>query len=239
MSYLTGFYENFVDEKGRVIMPKKLKEQMDALKGKNLTVYINSYGGSVPAGVAMANMLARHDGNTTAVVDGYCCSIATQIFFAAKNRKMPENAYLMIHKPSTATAGDANEMRKVAEILDVLQEGLETTYRKAALEDTTAEDIHKMVESETWLTGAEAAQYFDIEVLESSQAMNCIGNADKLKAIGCKKIPDLNFADIRQDDNNEPSKDARLQKDMANVKEDKEKRVKIALALAKGTVNGR
>ena len=28
MSYLTGFYENFVDEKGRVIMPKKLKEQM-------------------------------------------------------------------------------------------------------------------------------------------------------------------------------------------------------------------
>ena len=28
MSYLTGFYENFVDEKGRDIMPKKLKEQM-------------------------------------------------------------------------------------------------------------------------------------------------------------------------------------------------------------------
>ncbi len=28
MAYLTGFSEHFVDEKGRVILPKKLKEQM-------------------------------------------------------------------------------------------------------------------------------------------------------------------------------------------------------------------
>lgn len=28
MAYLTGFYENFVDEKGRAILPKELKEQM-------------------------------------------------------------------------------------------------------------------------------------------------------------------------------------------------------------------
>ena len=34
MAYLTGYFENFVDEKGRVIMPKKLKELM----GKDLVV---------------------------------------------------------------------------------------------------------------------------------------------------------------------------------------------------------
>ena len=28
MAYLTGYYENFVDEKGRAILPKDLKEQM-------------------------------------------------------------------------------------------------------------------------------------------------------------------------------------------------------------------
>ena len=28
MAYLTGYSEHFVDEKGRVILPKKLKEQM-------------------------------------------------------------------------------------------------------------------------------------------------------------------------------------------------------------------
>ena len=28
MVYLTGYYENFVDEKGRAILPKELKEQM-------------------------------------------------------------------------------------------------------------------------------------------------------------------------------------------------------------------
>ncbi len=44
MSYLTGYYENFVDEKGRVIMPKKLKEQMGSelvfTRGLDECVYV-------------------------------------------------------------------------------------------------------------------------------------------------------------------------------------------------------
>ena len=37
--------------------PAELKRQLDELQGKDLTIYINSYGGSIPAGVAMANMI--------------------------------------------------------------------------------------------------------------------------------------------------------------------------------------
>lgn len=44
MSYLTGYYENFVDEKGRVIMPKKLKELMGSelvfTRGLDECVYV-------------------------------------------------------------------------------------------------------------------------------------------------------------------------------------------------------
>ena len=44
MAYLTGYYENFVDEKGRVIMPKKLKEQMGSelvfTRGLDECVYV-------------------------------------------------------------------------------------------------------------------------------------------------------------------------------------------------------
>ena len=80
-----AFAQMFDDGKNYA-WPADLKKQLDELKGKDLTVYINSPGGNVFAGVAMASFLKRHDGKTTAVVDGWCCSIATEIFFACRAR---------------------------------------------------------------------------------------------------------------------------------------------------------
>ena len=198
--------------------PAELKRQLDDLKGKDLNIYINSYGGSVAAGLAMAHMIERHDGKTTAIVDGIAASIATQIFFSANVCKCPSNAYIMIHKPWSIAQGDANEMRKVAEILDTLQKGLESTYCKKALNDVSAEQIHAMTEAETWFTGAAAAEKFKIEVLDAVKAVNCIGSIDKLKAMGAKKIPpSLNFL---------PEKKMSVDDDWAQVD--------LALAIAKG-----
>lgn len=157
--------------------PAEIRAQLDALKGKPLTIYINSDGGEVAAGVAIANMIARHDAPTRAVVDGWCCSIATQAFFASDSREMPENAYLMIHKPWTAVRGDADDLLRAAEFLDTLQKGLETTYNKAARDGVTAEKVHEMTEAETWLTGAEAAALFDITLTEAAPVLNCYGGA--------------------------------------------------------------
>lgn len=155
--------------------PADIRQQLDAMRGKPLTVYINSDGGSVPAGVAIANMISRHDAPTKAVVDGWCCSIATQIFFAADAREMPENAYLMIHKPWTVASGDADEMMRAAAYLETIQTGLETTYAKAAREGVTPEQIHELVNAETWLTGRDAAELFEIDLQEAAPTLNCIG----------------------------------------------------------------
>ena len=176
-----GFLEAW-DEGTDYEWPKSVKEKLDAIDDDApLTVYINSDGGSVPAGVAIANMIARHKGKTAAVVDGWACSIATQIFFAADERKIPSNAYLMIHKPSTVAAGDANDFQKAIDALETIQEGLETTYRNAARDGVTDEQIHQMVEDTTWLTGAEAAEFFDIELLGATQTAACAGGPVKLK----------------------------------------------------------
>lgn len=199
--------------------PTELREQLDSLKGKELTLYINSYGGSIPAGVAMANMIKRHDAKTTAIVDGYCCSIATQIFFSANECKMPANSWLMIHKPWGYAEGDANFMRKTAEILDNLQSGLEEEYRrKSKVEDA---EVHNMVENETWLTGTEAAEKFKIELLDATKTLNCVGNIEKLKAIAKKIPPSLNF--IPEEKNTPP-------------KEIDWSEIEITLARAKGVM---
>lgn len=173
----SGAFLSSWDEGDGYQWPSEIRAQLDALKGKPFTIYINSDGGEVAAGVAIANMIARHDAPTRAVVDGWCCSIATQAFFAADAREMPENAYLMVHKPWAAVRGDADDLLKGAEFLDALQRGIETTYRKAARDGVTPEKIHEMVEAETWMTGAEAAKIFDISLTKPEAVLNCYGGA--------------------------------------------------------------
>lgn len=174
--------------------PAKLKAQLDGVKDKELEIHINSYGGSVFAGVAMANFIANHKPKTTAIIDGIAASIASQIFFSADVCKIPANGYVMIHRPFTITEGNAEDLRKAAEILDTIQKGLETTYQKKALDGVTAEEIQAMMNAETWFTGTEAAQYFKVELMEPVKVLNYAGDRNKLKAAGIKKIPEpLNF----------------------------------------------
>lgn len=214
-----GCFEAWDDPGTGFEWPKEIREQLDALKGKDLTIYINSDGGVVPAGVAIANMIARHDGHTTAVVDGWCCSIATQIFFAADERRMPSNAYLMIHKPACGVYGNSDDLLKTADVLDTIQEGLETTYRKAALDGVTDEQIHDMVEAETWLTGAEAAEVFDIQLTEPLKAVACVGK------VHTKHVPEnIRIAPPPVDEA------------PGNDDDDATAEIEIALALAKGAL---
>lgn len=216
--------------------PANIKKQLDEIdENQPLTVYINSDGGSVNAGVAIANMIARHKGPTTAVVDGWACSIATQIFFAADTCKIPSNAYLMIHKPACVVRGDTNELGKAIEMLNTIQSGLESTYIKAAKEGVTPEQIHDMVENETWLTGEDAAKYFNVNVDEATQTAASLGESFRLTASKCKFIPD----DIRALLDKQPDKtpkeppkpDDQAEKEKLN---DMKMQVAIALALAEG-----
>ena len=196
--------------------PSDIKKQLDECKGKPLTIYINSDGGSVPAGVAISSMIARHDAPTLAVVDGWCCSIATQIFFSADKRQMPSNAYLMIHKPSCVVYGTSDDMLKAAESLEVIQSGLEETYKKCALPETTAEEIHTMVNNETWLTGTQAAEKFDIEITEPLKAVAKFGMAKNKM----RNIPkDIRFTQSQQTVNNISREQKIIQEALALAKE--------------------
>lgn len=229
-----GIMEEWRDNTTGYQWPDKIRQQLDALRGKDLTIYINSDGGSVPAGVAMANMIARHDGRTTAIVDGWCCSIATQVFFSADVRKIPSNAYLMIHKPSVFIGGNADDLRRGADVLDTIQKGLEATYRSAAHEDVTDEDIHQMVNEETWLTGEQAAAFFHVEVLESERMAACVGSTKLMRDVPA----DLRFA-VKAGDFKPPTA-AQMQQEeearCANAAQEDKARAEIALALAKGAM---
>lgn len=156
--------------------PEKVKDFLDEAKGKDLNIYVNSGGGSVFAGMAIYNMLKRHEGNKTVYVDGLAGSISSVIALAGDRVVIPSNAYMMIHKPWNCTQGNANDFREMADMLDKIEEGILNVYSENINEDIDIEEIKELVNAETWLTGEDASKYFNIELSKSIEVVACVSD---------------------------------------------------------------
>ena len=181
--------------------PEKVKDFLDEAKGKELNIYVNSGGGSVFAGMAIYNMLKRHEGNKTVYVDGLAGSIASVIALAGDRVVIPSNAYMMIHKPWIYSMGNANELREQANMLDKIEEGILNVYSENLKEDVDIEEIKEMVNNETWLTGEDASKYFNIELSTNIEAVACISDYYDNYGKVPKNIKNNSVKNINQLDN--------------------------------------
>ena len=145
--------------------PSDIREQLKQMDGKTVDVYINSPGGHVNAGMAIANILARHNGKTIAHNDGEVASIAVAPFMACDERKMSVNTTMMVHPPSTFVAGNASDFEKAIRALNTIQESIINMLAQSAREDISVDDIRRDVEAEKWYTAEEAAKMYDIEIV--------------------------------------------------------------------------
>jgi ATP-dependent protease ClpP protease subunit len=144
------------DEIGAFGIPAKVF--LDELKAlgpvAELTLRINSPGGSVFDGIAIYNALKRHDARVTVWIDGIAASIASMIAMAGDEVVMPENAMLMLHDPSALVIGTAVDMRGMAEALDKMKAGMVAAYRDRSGRDDA--EIEALMRDETWLSAREA-----------------------------------------------------------------------------------
>lgn len=143
------------------------KDALNEHNGKDLEIYINSPGGSVWEAQAIVSMLQRHTGTKTAYIDGLAASAASFIAMSCDKVIMPENAYLMIHKAWNICGGNGDELRKQADMLDKVDDGILSVYMKKS--KVSEDEMKKLVAEETWFTGKEAIDYFDIEKVEEKQ----------------------------------------------------------------------
>lgn len=128
--------------------------ELKALKVTDITARINSGGGSVFEGQAIYNSLVNHPAKVNVVIDGIAASIASVIAMAGDNISITEGSHIMVHKPWSMAMGDANSMRKEAEVLDSLESGIIDIY--AARTGKSREKLEKWVSEETWFKGAAA-----------------------------------------------------------------------------------
>lgn len=143
-------------------------------------LHIHSPGGDVMQGFAIYNTLSRLKAKVDIWVDGVAASMASMIVcLPGATVHMPENAWLMVHKPWGGIAGDSDDMRDYADWLDRNEALMLSAYmNKTGLGQ---EELEAMLKAETWLNGAEAVEKGFADTLEPElQAAACV-NENKLK----------------------------------------------------------
>lgn len=134
-----------------------LEELKAADDGKRqIVVAINSVGGEVGDGFAIHNALQRLGERVTARIDGFAISAAGVVAMGAHKVQMHDNAMLMMHNPWAWAAGDSEEFRKVADIMDQMLEGIIASFKHRPNLTVDDAELRRMINAETWLTAAEA-----------------------------------------------------------------------------------
>lgn len=155
------------------VTPSQVRAVIGKLEdGEDITFEISSPGGSVTAGIAIANLIREASANghhTNAKVIGIAASMASVIACACDDITIAESAFMMIHNPWTVTQGDSEEIRKEADTLDKMRDAMISFYRGKF--SKTDEEIKAMMDAETWFSGAECETFGFKATVEPSETL--------------------------------------------------------------------
>lgn len=185
----------------------EFRKELSQYKGKNVTVWVNSYGGDVFAGVGMFNALMAHKktGGHVTTYGEKVYSAAVMPFLAGDQREMTLGGILMVHNPLTSVYGYADDLRKAAASLDKVKESIVNIYESATGIDR--ETLSNLMDRETEMTAKEAVEsgmatgIADLQGQENKAAdYKGIVNSVKTARAGLMK-----YIDLSQRDGKEPA----------------------------------
>lgn len=163
---LVYLYGDVVDEKPvdwwtgeeidkEYILAEDVRNTVGAIETDVVELHINSYGGSLFASVAIFNFLRASGKKIDVVIDGVAASGASLIAMCGRSLKMPKNTMLMIHRASTFGYGNCEDLRKVADMLEKLDNTvLIETYADKC--NCSRDELMEKISNETWISAAEA-----------------------------------------------------------------------------------
>ena len=164
------------------------KEKLDEIgEVEEINLYVNSPGGSVFEGIAIANMLKRHPARVIGYVDALAASIASNIIASCDEVHMYANSMLMIHNAWNVVAGNSAELRKAADDLDRINEVQIQTYMAKIGEKASEEEIRALMDTESWLSAQKALELGLCDVIE--EANNAVASISKEHLDIFKNVP--------------------------------------------------
>lgn len=127
--------------------------------GKDISIYINSPGGSVYAGYGIYDTMQFIGSEVSTICTGIAASMASVLLVAGQKGKRfaLKHSRVMIHQPMGGMQGQASDMEiTVKEILKVKQELYQIISDHSG---KSLEQVERDSDRDYWMTSAEAKEY--------------------------------------------------------------------------------
>lgn len=140
---------------GGGVTAKSVARQLREITG-DVTVMINSPGGSYFEGASIYNLLRQHDGRVTVKIIGLAASAASVIAMAGDEVLIGDLASIMIHNCWSIVIGDRNVLQHESESMGQLDAAMAGVYAARAGVDQA--EAAEWMDNETWWTGSSAVE---------------------------------------------------------------------------------
>ena len=128
---------------------------------RDISLYINSPGGSVTAGMAIYDCMQFIKPDVQTIVMGQACSMGSLLAQAGSKDKrfMLPNARHMVHQPSGGARGQATDMLIQVEEILAMKKNLTEIYVKHNSAGKTFEQLTQDMERDNFMSAKQALEY--------------------------------------------------------------------------------
>lgn len=140
--------------------------------GKDISIYINSPGGGVYAGLGIYDTMQYIQSDVNTICTGMAASMASVLLVAGTEGKrfaLPHSR-VMIHQPMGGAQGQASDMEITVREIQKLKKELYTIISNHSHQPF--ERIEKDSDRDYWMTSQEAKEYGMIDMILTKQPVN-------------------------------------------------------------------
>jgi len=147
-------------------------QALAGISAQTIHLRINSPGGDVFAGQAIAQAIREKTATIVAHVDGLAASAASWVALACDQVLMAEGGFFMIHRANTIAMGDAEEMHATGALLEKVDAVLCSSIARQT--GNTEEQVATWMAAETWFNAEEAVANGFAEAISGPAPKNLV-----------------------------------------------------------------
>lgn len=174
-------FNGYIDDEvfwGDEITPESLHDSLyGPADNDDVTLIINSYGGSCSAARKMFDDIRNYPGRVKAQIQ-VAASSATSVSAACDEVEMTPMGIYMIHLPSTFAWGNQNDLKNEIAVLDAYTEAIINSYApRCEAKGVSRDDIRALMDASTWMDATMALQKGFIDSISEAipKATNAAG----------------------------------------------------------------
>lgn len=171
---------------GGGVTAKRISAALRSIGNNDVTVNINSPGGSFFEGIAIYNMLREHNGRITIKVMGLAASAASVIAMAGDNIQISEVGFLMVHNAWAVAVGNRHDMRDAADTLEPFDDAMAGLYANRA--GVKKAEAAAWMDAETWFNGEKAIDTGLADGLLSADAVEESASASMKSVAAVRRV---------------------------------------------------